>query len=51
MDHTPFAELAASECQASLTAAALMGMNNVWYPFVQAAAKMIGQPEKANTDF
>jgi len=27
----------AAEAQAALTAAALMGMNNVWYPFVEMA--------------
>src|SRR5262245_22443698 len=27
----------APEAQAALTAAALMGMNNVWYPFVEMA--------------
>jgi alkyl hydroperoxide reductase subunit D len=30
--------LDATHAQAALTAAALMGMNNVWYPFVEAAA-------------
>lgn len=30
--------LDASHAQAALTAAALMGMNNVWYPFVELAA-------------
>lgn len=37
LDVTPFAEAAGSESQAALTAAALMGMNNVWYPFVEMA--------------
>ena len=30
-------ELPAEQAQAALTAAALMGMNNVWYPFVEMA--------------
>lgn len=30
--------LGATQAQAALTAAALMGMNNVWYPFVEMAA-------------
>ena len=30
-------QLPRAEAQASLTAAALMGMNNVWYPFVEMA--------------
>jgi alkyl hydroperoxide reductase subunit D len=32
------ATLDATHAQAALTAAALMGMNNVWYPFVEMAA-------------
>jgi alkyl hydroperoxide reductase subunit D len=32
------ANLPALEANAALTAAALMGMNNVWYPFVEMAA-------------
>ncbi len=32
------AELAPEFAQAALTAAALMGMNNVWYPFVEMAS-------------
>src|SRR5271156_833402 len=31
--------LDATQAQAALTAAALMGMNNVWYPFVEMAAE------------
>jgi lipoyl-dependent peroxiredoxin subunit D len=31
------AQLPAVQAQAALTAAALMGMNNVWYPFVEMA--------------
>jgi alkyl hydroperoxide reductase subunit D len=34
-------ELPAEQANAALTAAALMGMNNVWYPFVE----MAGDPE------
>ena len=37
LGHTAFADLAGVEYQAALTAAALMGMNNVWYPFVEMA--------------
>jgi lipoyl-dependent peroxiredoxin subunit D len=32
------AELEAAHAHAALTAAALMGMNNVWYPYVEMAA-------------
>lgn len=38
MDHEAFSELAGSELTAALTAAGLMGMNNVWYPFVEMTA-------------
>jgi lipoyl-dependent peroxiredoxin subunit D len=43
---TPFADLAGSELQAALTAAALMGMNNVWYPYVEMTedAELKGLP-------
>jgi alkyl hydroperoxide reductase subunit D len=37
MDVAPFKDLAAGEFNAALTAAALMGMNNVWYPFTEMA--------------
>lgn len=38
--------LSAEESNAALTAAALMGMNNVWYPYVEMAedADLKGQP-------
>src|SRR5260370_27289455 len=38
--------LSAEETQGALTAAALMGMNNVWYPYVEMAedADLKGQP-------
>lgn len=32
------ANMPAAEANAALTAAALMGMNNVWYPYVEMAA-------------
>jgi alkyl hydroperoxide reductase subunit D len=38
MDVSPFAELAGDQKEAALVAAALMGMNNVWYPYVDMAA-------------
>ena len=46
MDHSPFAELAADQYIPALTAAALMGMNNVWYPYVEMTddAELKGLP-------
>ncbi len=38
LDTSPFAELATDQYTPALTAAALMGMNNVWYPYVEMAA-------------
>ncbi len=37
MDWTPFIEKAGDQVQPAYIAAALMGMNNVWYPFVEMA--------------
>jgi alkyl hydroperoxide reductase subunit D len=37
MDSSPFAELAGTQLTPALTAAALMGMNNTWYPYVEMA--------------
>lgn len=37
MNPEAFKDFAGDEYQASLTAAALMGMNNVWYPYVEMA--------------
>ena len=38
LDWSPFIEKAGDQLGPALTAAALMGMNNVWYPFVEMAA-------------
>lgn len=37
VDHSAFADLAGDQYTPALTAAALMGMNNVWYPYVEMA--------------
>ena len=46
LDHSAFAELAGDQYVPALTAAALMGMNNVWYPYVEMAddAELKGLP-------
>lgn len=46
MDWTPFAEKAGDQLQPAIIAAALMGMNNVWYPYVEmtADAELKGLP-------
>ncbi len=38
MDTSPFKDLAGDQYVPALTAAALMGMNNVWYPYVEMTA-------------
>lgn len=38
LDWSPFTEKAGDQLEPALTAAALMGMNNVWYPYVEMAA-------------
>ena len=38
MDWSPFIEKAVDQVEPAVTAAALMGMNNVWYPYVEMAA-------------